>query len=375
MDFKIDKEQKEYIKEVIKFAKENLNEEKDLDAFSMEQWRKVSEFGILGITLPEEYGGMEESYMTAAMVVEALGYGCINNGLTFVINNHIWVAQNIIYHYGSTLLREKYLNRMTSGELIGAFALTEAESGSDAFSLSTTAIEEEDCYVLNGSKVFVSNGAIADVFIVIAQTQCGKDKKFTAFVVEKGFEGFSTGPEMEKMGLDSCPICEIIMDNCRVPKENVLGVVGRGSSIVTSILEWERIFEFVPHIGAMHRILDRCCEHVNTRKQFNKYIKEYQQISSKIAEMKMRIELAETYMYKIADFKDRKKSAFMEASVFKLFVSESYVETCKDAMQIFGAYGYSKEYGLEREMRDALACTVYSGTNEMQRNTIFNMIK
>lgn len=372
MDFKINKEQKEYINEVIKFAKENLNDEKDLEAFSREQWRKVSEFGILGITLPEEYGGMAESYMIAAQVVEALGYGCINNGLTFVINNHIWVAQNIIYHYGSPFLREKYLKRMTSGELIGAFALTEAEAGSDAFSLTTIA-EEEDCYILNGSKVFVSNGAIADVFVVIAKTQCGNDIKFTAFVVEKEFEGLSKGAELEKMGLNSCPICEIIMDNCRVPKENVLGVVGQGSSIVTSILEWERIYEFVPHIGAMRRILEQCCEYVNTRKQFNKHIKEYQQVSSKIAEMKMRIELAETYMYKIADLKDKKKSAFMEASVFKLFVSESYVETCKDAMQIFGAYGYSKEYGLEREMRDALASTIYSGTNEIQRNTIFNM--
>ena len=373
MDFTFSKEQKEFRQEIINFAREHLNDEEYLEKFSPGLWKKVSDFGLLGITVGEDYGGLGESYETAALAFEALGYACKNNGFVFVINNHIWVSQNIIYLYGSEEIKGKYLPSMVAGEKIGAIAITEAESGSDALSMGARAVEDKDCYLLNGSKMFISNGPIADVFVVFAVNQTEPEKGITAFVVEKSFPGVSACEDIEKMGLGACPTCEIVLENVRVPKENLLGKLGGGARIMSAAIEWERCYEFAPHIGAMQRIMEECITHAKGRKQFGKPIGEYQAVSHKIAEMKVAIEIARLMLYKIAWLKDKKRSAYLEASIFKLFVSENYIKTCKDAMQIFGAYGYTKEYGIEREMRDALACSIYSGTNEMQKNTIYSM--
>ena len=374
MDFKINQEQNEYRKEVIRLANESLNDEELLETFSNEMWRKVSEFGLLGITVSEEYGGLGESYQTAALVFEALGYACKNNGFIFVINNHIWVSQNLIYLYGSDLLKNQYLPNMVEGKKIGSIAITEAEAGSDSMNMSTMAVDAGDHYILNGSKMFISNGPISDVFIVFAVTQAEPVKKITAFVVERNFEGVKTGPDIEKMGLCACPTSELIISDCIVPKENVLGRLHQGSGILTAALEWERCYEFVPHIGAMQRIMEDCIVQASRRKQFGQPIGNYQAVSHKIAQMQSAIELSRMLLYKIAWLKDQNRTAFLEASIFKTFVSENYIQTCRDAMQIFGAYGYSKEYGIERELRDALACSIYSGTNEMQKNTIYKML-
>lgn len=374
MNFDITKEQKQLRREVITFAKENLNNKEYLEKFSAEMFEKIANFGLLGITIDEEYGGLGEDYLTAAITFEALGYACENNGLVFVVNNHIWVCQNLINIYGNEELKKKYLFDMVQGKKIGAIAITEAESGSDAMSMHTTAKEDCDYYILNGSKMFISNGPIADVFVVYAVTEETPCKKYTAFVVEKSFEGIKIGSNIEKMGLGACPTCEVVFDNCKVPKQNVLGTVNNAGIIMTMALEWERLFEFVPHIGVMQRIMERCIEQANVRKQFGKNIGENQSVSNKIADMRMSIEMSRLLMYKIACLKDSNKSAYLETSIFKLFVSEAYIKTCRDAMQIFGAYGYSKEYGLERELRDALACSIYSGTNEIQKNTIYNIV-
>jgi alkylation response protein AidB-like acyl-CoA dehydrogenase len=373
MDFSVTKEQKEYRQRIIDFARENLNDCRFSEEFSMDMWKKVSDFSILGLTIDKEYGGLGESYSTAAIAFESLGYACKNNGFIFVINNHIWVCQNLINIYGSKELKEKYLPDMVKGKRIGAIAITEAEAGSDAFSMVLNAVEDEDDYILNGTKLFISNGPIADVFIVFAVTKEAPDKKITAFVVERNFEGVSTGNDIEKMGLNACPTSELILDNVRVPKENILGNLNFGSSSMTGALEWERCFEFAPHVGVMQRIMEECIKQANGRKQFGKPIGENQAISHKIAEMEVSIEMARLMLYKIAWLKDQKKSAYLETSIFKLFVSENYIKTCRDAMQIFGAYGYTKECGMERELRDALASSIYSGTNEMQKNTIYNM--
>ena len=373
MNFDISKEQKQLRREIISFANENLNDPEYYEKYSPEMFQKVADFGLLGITVDEEYGGLNESYLTAAIAFEALGYSCKNNGFIFVVNNHIWVCQNLINLYGSKELKDKYLYDMVAGKKIGAIAITEAESGSDAMAMRTVAVEEGDHYILNGSKMFISNGPIADVFIVYALTETEPQKMYTAFVVEKSFEGVSAGPDIEKMGLGSCPTCEIVFNNCKVPKENVLGTFNNASIIMTQALEWERLYEFVPHIGVMQRIMERCIEQARVRKQFGKNIGEYQAISHKIADMKTAIEMAKLLMYKIACLKDAKKTAYLETSMFKLFVSEKYIQTCRDAIQIFGGYGYCKEYELERELRDAIACSIYSGTNEMQKNTIYTI--
>lgn len=374
MEFALNKEQKEYRREIIGFAKEYLNDESNIEVFSYDLWKRVSEFGLLGITIDEKYGGLHESYQTAAVAFEALGYACKDNGFIFVINNHIWVCQNMISLFGSELLKEKYLPYMVRGEKIGAIAITEAEAGSDAFSMNTVAVKVEGGYQITGNKMFISNGPIADIFLVFAKLENADGNKIGAFVIEKSFDGVSTGPNIEKMGLNACPTSELILDNVFVSEENVLGKVENGVNILTNAIEWERCFEFVPHIGAMQRVMEKCNQYVNERMQFGKAIKEYQAVSHKIADMKIRIEMAKLLMMKIAWLKDRGKSAFSEVSIFKVYVSENYIQTCKDAMQIFGAYGYTKEYGLEREMRDALACSVYSGTNEIQRNTIFRCL-
>lgn len=373
MDFTISREQKQFRNEIVKFAQENLNDSEFLETYSSDMWKKISDFGFLGLMVDEKYGGLEESYLTAALAIEALGYGCKNNGFIFVVMNHIWVCQNLIHLYGTEVLKEKYLEEMVCGEKIGAIAITEAESGSDALNMKTVAIEKDDCFVLNGTKMFISNGPIADVFVVYAVTQEEPVRKISAFVVEKSFKGVSTGNDIEKMGLNACPTSELILENVCVPKENVLGQLHSGAVLMTTALEWERFYEFVPHIGVMQRVMERCIEQAKIRKQFSKPIEEYQAVSHRIAEMKIAIEMSRQMMYKIAWLKDKGRSAYEETSIFKTYVSENYIKTCRDAMQIFGAYGYSKEYEIERELRDALACSIYSGTNEMQKNTIYSM--
>jgi alkylation response protein AidB-like acyl-CoA dehydrogenase len=370
MDFILTEEQEQYKQEFIKFANQNLNKEEYNSSFPKELWRKIANFGMLGLTVGEEYGGMGESYLTAAIAFEALGYACKNNGLIFTINNHIWVAQNLIYLYGTERLKDKYVRRMAEGELIGAFALTEAQTGSDAFHMSARAVREGDEFLLTGSKMFISNGPIADIFIVFALTNANK---FTAFVVERNFPGVRTGKDIDKMGLEACPTSELILDNCRVPAENVLGHIDSGANVASAALEWERCYEFAPHVGVMQRIMEKCIEHAGTRRQFKKLLNEYQGVTHKIADMQVCIELSRIMLYKIAWLKDQGKSAYLETSIFKLYLSENYIKTCQNAMQIFGAYGYTREYELEREMRDALASTIYSGTSEIQRNTIFHI--
>lgn len=373
MNFDMTSEQQEYVREVCKFAKENLNSKEELDSFSVRMWELISEFGILGLTISEEYGGMAESYETAALMIEALGYSCINNGFIFAVNNHIWVAQNLIYNYGSDFIKEKYLSEMVEGKKIGAFALTECDSGSDACSMKTTAKKVANGYILNGSKMFVSNGTIADVFVLFS-LNVDNPEQIISFIIEKKFKGLEIGKQIETMGLNSCPLSEVTLIDCFVPEKNVLGTVDSGKMIFMAALEWERIYEFAPHVGALHRVIDTCMEYVNDRRQFGQNIGDFQAVSHKIADMKKNFEVARNMLYKIAGMKDKGRSAFIEASIFKVFVSESYIQACRDALQIFGAYGYTKEYGIERELRDALACSIYSGTNEVQRNTIYQML-
>lgn len=374
MDFSITEEQLCLREEVINFAGNNLNEKNSLEKFTKQMWDKVSEFGLHGLVIGEEYGGLGESYTTAAIIFEALGYSCRNNGLIFAINNHVWVATNLIYLYGSKYLKDKYVLSMVEGKKIGAIAITEAEAGSDALSMTASAVKSGDNYIINGSKAFISNGPIAHIFIVFAVTQEEPVKKITAFVIEKDFEGVFVGQDLEKMGLGGCPTSEVVLNNCKVPQENILGKINFGENILFAALEWERCFEFVPNIGTMQRIMEKSVEHLNTRKQFGKNIGSFQSLSNKISEMKIAIEMSKNMLFKITWLKDKGKSAFTDTSIFKYYVSNAYIKTCREAIQIFGGYGYTKEYDYERELRDAIASSIYSGTNEMQLNTIYNVL-
>lgn len=371
MDFRILPEQEMLCEEIRNFAHAELNQEEYFAVFSREMWKATAELGLFGLCVPEEYGGLGESYLTAALAMETLGYACHNNGFIFAITNHMWVGINLILLYGTPEQKAHYLPSMIRGERIGAMAISEADAGSDATAMLTTAKPDGEDYVINGSKMFVSNGTVADVLIVFANCIERGRKQIAAFIVDKKLDGVHVGADIKKMGLESCTMAEISFTNCRVSKRNMIASAAVGDSIMKNALEWERCYEFASHIGTMQRIMEICIKHIQERRQFGKPLSEYQAVTHKVSDMKVSIEMARRMMYDIATRKDMKRNAYLEASIFKLYTSECYIKTCRDAMQIFGAYGYTKEYGLEREMRDALACSVYSGTNEIQRNTIY----
>lgn len=370
MNFEITNEQKNMINEVECFFKNELNT--DTEEFSKRNWLKCAELGLISMNVPSEYGGMDCDYLTCALLLETLGYACKDNGFIFAITNHLWVCQELIKVFGSDTSKQKYLSSMASGEKIGCFAITEADAGSDVFSMSTSAIKVDGGYLLNGNKMFISNAPIADVFIVIAK-DVSKENSYIALIVDNNSSGFSVGKTIEKMGLTSCPMGEVIFNNVFVPTHNVLYYPGKGKKVADYALKTERIFEFASHIGVMRRITEQCIKYVNEREQFGKKIKEFQSVSSKIADMKVRYETAKLLLYKTAWLVDKGKNAFNFAAMLKLFVSEGYVKTCLDALQIHGAYGYTKEYSCEKDVRDALASTIYSGTSETMRNVIFSL--
>lgn len=368
MDFDITEEQKVYIRNLNHFIKTEIN---DSDMSFQKKWNACGEYGLFGIPYSEKYGGLNESYLTAAMMMQELGYTCDDNGFIFSITNHVWACLNSLHSYGTERIREKYLKSMICGQRIGALALTEADSGSNFLSLNTLAVSTDDGYILNGSKAFISNGPIADVFIISARTGTpGALNSISCFVCEKKFPGFIIAKNTPKMGLHNCPMSDIILKNVFVPKENILGKIGNGIKILNGIMEWERCFEFAVQIGTMKRIMENCIEYSHIKK-----IDQYQAVTHKIAQMKVYIELSELLLYKVAWMKDEKRSAFLETSIFKYFVSEKYVQTCLDMLQIFGAYGYAVESGIEREVRDALSSKIYAGASEIQLNTIFRLIK
>ena len=303
--------------------------------------------------------------------MEGLGYACKDSGLLFVLNTHIWTCEMPIMKFGTEEQKEKYLHNLCNGSLIGGHAITEADSGSDAFNMRTTAVKKGDQFILNGTKMFITNAPIADILLVFALTD--KTKGFagiSAFIVEKGTPGFSVGKPIEKMGLKTSPLGEVILVDCEVPAENLLGREGSGAAIFNSEMDWERSCLFATHLGAMESILEDTIKYANARKQFGRQIGKFQSIAHKIADMKVRIELSRLILYKVASIKAEGKRANLESSIAKLFISESYVETCLDALQIHGAYGYTTEFDIERHLRDSVAGKIYSGSSEIQRNII-----
>lgn len=253
--------------------------------------------------------------------------------------------------------------------------MTEADSGSDAFSMKCKAEKKGDRYIINGTKMFITNAPIADLLLVFAVTDAKKGfAGVSAFIVEKGFPGFSVGKPLELMGLKTSPIGEVILQDCEVPEENLLGKEGAGGAIFNSEMEWERSCLFATHVGAMAKDLEDCIRHVNERQQFGKPIGKNQAISHKIADMHVRLELSRLALYKVAWLKSQGKRAPVESAVAKLFVSESYVQNCMEALQIHGAYGYSTEMDFEKNLRDSLAGKIYSGTSEIQKNIIASLL-
>lgn len=375
MDFMWTDEQLALKQSVIGFASRALNDglidDDRAGKFSRERWARCAEFGILGLSLPESYGGSNLDVLSTMLAMEALGYGCRDNGLLFALNAQMWAVQTPIHRFGSEVQRERYLPALVRGEIIGAHAITEPESGSDVFAMSATALRKGERYVLNGAKTFVSNAPIADLFLVFAST--GRARGFmgiSAFLIEKGHSGLSVGKPIEKMGLRTAPYAEVVLDDCEVPVAARLGNEGNGGTIFRHSMGWERSCILASHVGAMQRQLDTCVEYAKTRHQFGKSIGKYQSVSAMIVEMKLRLETSRLLLYQAGWLRAQGQEAVEEVALAKLHLSESFVQSSLQAIQIHGGYGYSTEFEIERDLRDALGGRIYSGTSEIQREII-----
>lgn len=379
MDFAWTEEQLKFKKTVIEFAQKELNKEliehDRQGELPGENWQKCARFGILGLAIPEEYGGSGADIMTTMLVMEGLGYGCRDNGLIFGMNAQMWSVQHPILTFGSEAQKRKYLPGLCSGELIGAHGMSEPDSGSDAFSLRTRAKRVSEGYVLNGTKMFVTNAPIANMALVFATVDPTKGMGgITAFLVEKGTPGFRVSRNIEKMGLRTSPMGELVLEDCVLPVESRLGPEGAGPSIFNSSMEWERSCILGSHVGAMEHQLEACVRYARERRQFGQPIGKFQSVANRIAEMKVRLETARLLLYKVAWLKQMGKSAVMEAALAKLYLSECFVQSSLDAIRTYGGYGYMTEFEVERDLRDAIGGTLYSGTSDIQRMIIARLL-
>jgi len=349
----------------------NLREREQDGEFPRDAWHACARFGIQGLSIPTEFGGSGADIPTAVLVMEGLGYACRDNGLIFSLNAQMWSIELPLLKFGTPTQQHAYLPGLVSGDLIGVHAMTEADSGSDAFSMRTHAERRRDHYVLNGSKLYITNAPVADVVIVFATLNPGRGfAGACAFLVEKGTLGFTVSRSLDKMGLRTSPMGEIILTDCEVPVENRLGKEGAGMAIFNSSMEWERSCILASAVGAMQRQLETCVRYAQTRQQFGQAIGKFQSISNKIADMSLRIEAARLLIYKVAWLKQQGKAALAEAAMAKVFTSEAWIQSSLDAIQIHGAYGYMTESEIERDLRDSVAGTIYSGTSEIQRMII-----
>ncbi len=379
MDFSLTPEQIQLKGAAEEFARSELNDgilERDSTGeFPLGAWRKCANFGIQGLPIPQEFGGGGSDLLTTILVMEALGYGCRDNGLLFALNAHMWSAELPLLVFGTEAQKRKYLIPMCRGEIISGNGSTEPDTGSDVFAMRTTAVKKGDRYVLNGSKMFVTNAPMAEVLIIYATLDRARGiGGLCAFLVERAFAGYSLAKDISKMGLRTSPMAEVILENCEVPEENRLGPEGAGMAAFNCSMEWERSCILASCIGTMQRQLEQCIAYARERRQFGQPIGRFQSVSNRVADMKVRIETGRMLLYKIGCLIKGGKKAHMEAAIAKLHISEAFVQSCLDAVQIHGGYGYTTEFEHERMLRDAIASRIYSGTSEIQRNIIARML-
>ncbi len=381
MDFSWDTQSLELKEKVINFVRKafaaDIIDQDKKSQFSHENWQKCADFGIQGLAATKAYGGKYEGIdiLSAMLAMEGFGYGCKDNGLAFALNAQMWTVQLPILHFGTAEQKQKFLPKLVDGTWIAAHALTEKEIGSDVFSMKMTAEKSEGGYILNGQKRLVSLAPVADVALVFANAkpQFGK-WGVTAFLVEKGMKGFSASLNRDKMGLRTVPIGELNFENCFVPESNRLGKEGAGFSISNHSLEYERCSILASQLGSMERQLETAIEYAKNRHQFGQAIGKFQSVSNRIANMKLRIETARLLLYKVAWLKKQDKPAMLEAALLKLHLSESFVESSLDNIRIHGGNGYMTDFGVERDLRDAVGGILYAGTSDIQRNIISKLL-
>ena len=376
MDFSYSDEQRLLRDSITKFAQRELNDDvigRDRDQiFSRDLWRKCASLGLMGLPVPDVYGGSEFDALTCAIALEALGYGCHDGGLVFSISAHLLACVLPIMTHGDEAQKQRYLPGLVDGTLVGMHAITEPESGSDTFAMRTTARRDGDDWVLNGTKTFISNAPVGDVCVLFAVTDPAKGYHggVTGFILERDTPGFTTGQKFEKMGLRTSAVGELVLDDVRLPASAVLGAVGGGSAVFATAMDWERVLLVAGHLGTMQRLLDTSVKYARTRKQFGQAIGKFQAVAHKLADMKVHIEASRALLYRSAWRLTHERNASLDGSIVKLFISESLVKAALDAVQVHGGNGFMVEFEVERALRDAVGGTLYSGTSEMQRNII-----
>ncbi len=375
MDFTLTKSQELFQQMITAFAE---NEVKPLAAeideeerFPEETVKKMCDTGLMGITIPTQYGGAGGDQIMYTMAVEELSKVCGTTGVILSAHTSLGVAP--ILEFGTEEQKQKYLPKMASGEWIGAFGLTEPNAGTDAAGQQTTAIFDETTneWVLNGSKIFITNAGYAHVYIIFAMTDKAAGLKgITAFVVEADTLGFSVGKKEKKLGIKGSATCELIFENCRIPKDNLLGAIGRGFKIAMMTLDGGRIGIAAQALGIAGGALDETIKYVKERKQFGRALGQFQNTQFQIADMYAKVEASKLLVYKAAWKKSRKENYSVDAATAKLFAAETAMEVATKAVQLHGGYGYTREYPVERMMRDAKITEIYEGTSEVQRMVI-----
>ena len=337
--------------------------------FPVHIFKKLGELGLMGVFIPEEYGGSGFSYFEYITVVSEIAKVCGSIGLSVAAHNSLCTGH--IYYHGSEEQKKKYLPKLASAEWIGAWGLTETGTGSDAGGMNTTAVLDGDFWVLNGSKNFITHGKSGDVAVVIARTgEKGASDGTSAFIIEKGTPGFSAGKKENKMGMRASETCELIFNDCRIPKENLIGVVGEGFKQAMQILDGGRISIGALSLGIAKGAYEAALKYSKEREQFGQPISKFQSIAFKLADMATEIEAAELLLYQAAYLKNNKKKMTKESAIAKYYASEVAVRTANEAVQIFGGYGYTKDFPVEKFYRDAKLCTIGEGTSEIQKLVI-----
>ncbi len=337
--------------------------------FPVHVFKKLGELGLMGVFIPEAYGGSGFSYFEYITVVSEIAKVCGSIGLSVAAHNSLCTGH--IYYHGSEEQKKKYLPKLASAEWIGAWGLTETGTGSDAGGMNTTAVLEGDHWVLNGSKNFITHGKSGDIAVVIARTgEKGASDGTSAFIVEKGTPGFSAGKKENKMGMRASETCELIFNDCRIPKENLIGVLGEGFKQAMQILDGGRISIGALSLGIAKGAYEAALKYSKEREQFGQPISKFQSIAFKLADMATEIEASELLLYQAAYLKNQKKKMTKESAIAKYYASEVAVRTANEAVQIFGGYGYTKDFPVEKFYRDAKLCTIGEGTSEIQKLVI-----
>lgn len=341
----------------------------EAQTFPVELFKKLGELGMMGVLVPQQYGGSGMGYFEYISVIEEIAQVCGSIGLSVAAHNSL--CTNHILEFGNEEQKQKYLPKLATAEWIGAWGLTETGTGSDAGGMMTTAVRDGDHYVLNGSKNFITHAISGDVAVVIARTgEKGDSHGMTAFVIEKGTPGFSGGKKEDKLGMRASETACLFFDNCRIPKENVLGEVGEGFIQSMKILDGGRISIGALALGIAKGALKCSIKYSKEREQFGKPISQFQGISFKLAQMATEIEAAELLLYQAADMKNRHVKVTKESAMAKYYASEVSVRVSNEAVQIHGGYGYTKEYPAEKFYRDSKLCTIGEGTSEIQKLVI-----